>query len=135
MADIHEALMTYLLAQPGLTALVGRRIRYDNRDQEDALPAVAIIDVSNVFLHTHDGQLAVEEPNLQCTAYAKTRSGAIAVSAQIRSALQDYQGAMSGLRVQKIELLRERTGPVTTGDGVVDLYATDLEFEITYEKE
>jgi hypothetical protein len=133
--NIREALMTYLLAQSALTTLVGRRIRYDERDQEDALPAVGIIDVSNVFLHTHEGQIEVEMPVMQVTAYATTRAGSIVISELVKTALQDYQGSMSGLVVQKIELQSENTGLITTPDGVVRVYATDLELEITYEKE
>jgi len=133
--NIREALMTYLLAQSALTTLVGRRIRYDERDQEDALPAVGIIDVSNVFIHTHEGQIEVETPIMQITAYAATRNGATAISELVKTALQDYQGSMSGLVVQKIELQSENTGLITTPDGVVRVYATDLELEITYEKE
>ena len=133
--NIREALMTYLLAQSALTTLVGRRIRYDERDQEDALPAVGIIDVSNVFIHTHEGQIEVETPVMQVTAYATTRAGSIVISELVKTALQDYQGSMSGLVVQKIELQSENTGLITTPDGVVRVYATYLELEITYEKE
>ena len=42
MATIDEAIITHLEAQSGLTVLVSQRIRFDQLDQGEILPAVVI---------------------------------------------------------------------------------------------
>lgn len=134
---IKEALIAYLLARPGLTALVSNRIHLHELPQGStlSLPAVVILDVSNVLIHTHEGQLDVEMPIKQFTAYGQTQAAADAVADQLKLALNDYHGTLSGLVIQKIELQSEGTDLVTSSDGTVRVCTADLEYEITYEKE
>ncbi len=132
---IKQALMTYLLASPGVYALVGTRVRYSELQEDDQMPAICIIGVSDVKSRTHDGQLEVETPNIQVTCYDTTELKAELLSDAVKLVLNDHHGIMSGLVVQDIQLLSEGTGPVSVADPMARIYATDLEYEITYEKE
>ena len=133
--EIDEALTTHLLAHAGLTALIAGRFFHDEMPQGTALPAVVCINVSDVKDHTHQGQVTLESPVYQFTAYAETKGAAKAVAAQIKAALSDYTGTMSGLAVKYIKLLNELSTLDASADGLVKVYTTDLEYEINYETE
>jgi len=127
--------MTYLNAYAGLTALVSTRIHYDELPQGEALPSVCVIQVSDVKSHLLTGQCTLERPMYQFTAYAATKAGARAVANQLKAALNDYHGTLSGIVVQKVELQNELSSLETSTDGTVHVYTTDLEYEVNYQKE
>lgn len=133
--EFDEAFMAYLLAQSALTALVGNRVYYDDEPQNSDLPCVVIIYVSDVLLHTMDGQSETEQPMIQLTAKAETRKQARAVSKQIEAALCDYVGTMSGLTVQYITLENRLPGKEVSSDGLREVHLVDLEFQIIFNKE
>jgi hypothetical protein len=133
--EIEEAVMAHLKAHAGLAALVGSRIHYDELVQDEALPAVGIIQVSDVKQHFLTGQSKLEQPIYQFTAYAETKAAARAVANQLKAALADCHGTLSGIVVQKIELQNELSSLETRPDGTVKVYAIDLEFEVTFIKE
>jgi hypothetical protein len=57
------------------------------------------------------------------------------VANQLKAALVDCHGTLSGIVVQKIELQTELSSLETRPDGTVKVYAIDLEFEVTFIKE
>ena len=132
--DIEEALTTYLLAQTGLTALIDRRFSFGDAPQNQALPYVVCITISDVKDHTLRAQSELEGPVYQLTVYAATRRAARAVARQIKAALQDFTGEMSGVKVQYIQLLNELTSTEEIAD-TRRAHICDLEFEINYLKE
>ena len=134
MPEIEEALVAHLLAQPGLTALIGNRLYPDLLEDDTSLPAVVYLNVSDTKDHTLAGQLDLESPVIQFTAYATTKAGAKAVAAQLKTALSDYHGTLSGVPVQYIKLLNELSSSSTTADGMVRVFTTDLEFEVNFER-
>ena len=136
--ELEEAITSHLLSRPGLTALIDRRFYFDELPAEWTLktgPAVVCLQVSDIKLHTHDGQLALESPLYQFTAYASTKLAVKAVATQIKAALCDYKGDMGGLYAQYVRLMNELTGLETSADGAIKVHTTDLEFEFNYEKE
>lgn len=70
----------------------------------------------------------------QFTAYDTTKLGAKAVAKQLKSALQDYHGTLSGIVIQHIRLENELSTLDTSPDGTIKTYTTDLEFEISYDR-
>jgi hypothetical protein len=138
--SIEEAITAYLLSRPGLTALIGTRFHFDELEQDKPnespkLPAVVCSRVSDVKTHTLTGQLTLERPVFQFTALAKTKAACRAVTDQMKAALVDYQGTLSGIEIQKIELQNEMNGLEKSSDGTMKIYTEDLEFEINYVKE
>jgi hypothetical protein len=130
--EIEEALVAYLLAKPGLTVLISSRLYPDEIPQSDPLPAVYYIDISDAKIHTLTGQSSLERPMKQFTVCAATKSSAKAVAKQLKIALVDYQGSMSGIEIQKIELQNELSNLEKSSDGTVRTFTHDLEFEINY---
>ena len=54
---------------------------------------------------------------IQFSAYATTKASARAISNQIKAALSDYSGTMSGITIQYIKLVNEMSTAETSGDG------------------
>lgn len=133
--EIEEALVARLLAWPGLTALIGQRLYPEEIPQNDSLPAVFYLDISDNKVHTLTGIHRVEQPIKQFTVYAATKASAKAVANQIKLALSDYQGTLSGVQVQWIKLINELANQYKSSDGVIRTFTHDLEFQIYYEKE
>jgi len=130
--EIDEALRTYLLTQAGLTALISQRIFPNELPQGITLPAVTYIQISDIKEHTLTGQLELEHPMIQYTVYAALPSTARPVANQIKSAMKDYSGTLSGLVIQKMELQNELSGLESSSDGTIKTYTVDLEYEINY---
>lgn len=133
--EIDEALLAYLLSQSGLTALIDRRLYPDERPQGSDLPAVSYMYVSDVKDHTLTAQQKLESPMIQFTSYASTRAQARAVSNQVKTALADYAGTLSGLEVQYIKLVNELPSTERNADGTVLVRTVDQEYEINFVKE
>lgn len=136
---IEDALTAYIKAFSGITAIITAagetRFYFDEIPLGKTLPAIVCRCISDVKTHTHQGQSSAESPNYQFTAYASTRSAARALAEQIKTALSDYSGAMSGLTIQYITLLNELPDTLTSADGSVKVCAVVLEFQIIYNRE
>ena len=130
--EIEEALIARLLAQSGLTALIGRRLFPEEIPQNTIMPAVSMIKISDVKDHALTGQLQNESPIFQFTSFAETKASARAVTNQIKTALVDYSGDLSGIQVEHIKLLTEVSNLETSADGLIRVHTEDLEFEINF---
>lgn len=133
--ELEEALTSYLLGYPGLAALIDDKLYPDELPQGIKLPTIIYSKISDVKDHTLVGQNRLESPMLQFTAFAETKTAARAIANQLKAALCDFQGMMSGLEVQYIKLENEITSHERTPDGTLKIYAEILEFEINYVKE
>lgn len=134
--EIEEALKTYLGTKAGLTALVSTRIYpYERPKSVTDLPMVTYSLVSDVKEHTLTGQFEMESPIYQFTAYGTTLSSAKNVANQLKTALCDYQGTLSGIEVQAVLLMNEFCSLESSEDGRQRVYSIDLEFEVNFIKE
>lgn len=128
--EIYEALTTYLLTQTGLTALIGNRIYPDEAPEGETLPYVVYINISDVKDHLFTGQQTLERPVYQYTVYAADKDAASDVAEQIKAALSEYSGTMSGITVQYIGLMNE----LPSRDRELKIYYHDLEYEVFFIK-
>ena len=103
---IEEALMTYLLTQSGLTALVSNRIYFLKLPQTPKLPAVVIQKIDSPKLHGFSADYGAMT-RIQVTSWALSYSGASAIQEQIRASTQNYMnqtmGGAGGVPVKNIE--------------------------------
>lgn len=86
MTHIEESLVTRLLAEPTLTALVGQRIEPVISSQDTALPALSYQMISRQAEQTHDGP-AISRPRIQLTAIGATYTQVVNVLAACKTAL------------------------------------------------
>ncbi len=94
---IEEALYSYLSTYAGLAALVGTRIYPLVLPQNPTLPAITYQKVSRA------GERAMSSPSprvtrsrFQFSCWGTTYGSVKDVAAQLKAALQDYQGLMGG---------------------------------------
>ena len=130
--DIEAALRAYLLTKTALTALISTRIYPDDISDGAALPCVVYLKVSDIPDYTHDGISSLRGPTIQFSAYATTKAAARSISKQIKAALCDFAGTLSGVRIQYIKLINELSSLETLTIGKA--YVEDLEFEVIYEE-
>lgn len=127
--EIEEALVAYLKTK-NIT-----KIYPDEIPQNVNLPAATYIKISDIKDHYLTGICELERPIFQFTAYAFTKSAAKTWAKSIKTALNDYQGTLSGIEIQKIELQNELSNLETSPDGTTRVFTEDLEFEINFIKE
>lgn len=132
--EIEEALMIRLKTTSALTALIAQRIFPDEAPQDTILPYLVYLTVSDVKVHTLTGQYDQEAPMIQFTAYAATKPSARAVAIQVKAALSDFQGTLSGIYFSCIRLQNEMSSLFTSPDGTVRAYTSDLEYEVNFSK-
>ena len=93
---IEQALMTFLLAQTGITGYVGRRIYFNQAKQATAKPYLVIKKISGPREHSHDGSCGLAHPRFQFSCFAKEYGDAKNAIAAIQTALDGYSGTMGG---------------------------------------
>jgi len=93
---IEQALMTYLLAQTGITDLVGDRIHFVIAPQDVAKPYLVVTKVDSPEVSSHDGPSGLSHPRFQFSSFATTYSSAKTISAALKTALDGYSGTMGG---------------------------------------
>ena len=130
--DVDAALRAHLLTKTALTALISTRIYPDDISDGAALPCVVYLKVSDIPDYTHDGISGLRGPTIQFSAYATTKAVARSISAQIKAALCDFKGTLSGVNIQYIKLINELSSLETLTIGKA--YVEDLEFEVYYEE-
>jgi hypothetical protein len=132
--ELEEALTAYLFDYPGLVSLIGDKLYPDELPQGVNLPAVIYSKVSDVKQHTLVGQNRLERPMFEFSAFAGSKKAARAVANQLKLALCDFQGVLSGLDIQYIRLENELSNLERSSDGTLKIYTELLEFEINYLK-
>ena len=95
---IEQAIMTYLMAQSGITGLVGTRIHYVQAPQDVEKPFLVVTKVSGIREHSHDGSSKLAHPRFQFSIFAETYSAAKAITSVLQAALQGYTGILRGRR-------------------------------------
>ena len=134
MPEITVALTTYILAQTGITSLIDRRFFYDYLPQGTKYPAIVGLNISDVKLHTLTEQLPLEQPMIQFTAYAETKAEVQSIASQLKTALSDYQGTLSGIEVDYIKLANELSTVEILADGTTKINMIDLEYEVNFQR-
>lgn len=92
MSRIDEGLYTYLVAQSGLTALVGRRIWPQRAREATELPYVVYERAGDERPHTMGSDTAPTRTTYLFSCYGQTYDSAHDVAEQIETALNHYSG-------------------------------------------
>lgn len=108
MTTIEDALVTYVNANAGITALQSTRF-YPKLPQNPTLPASVYQDISTPRVMSHSGYSNLAMPRKQITIFATTYASAKAVADAFRAALIGFKGTMSGIRIDAIYLADERS--------------------------
>jgi hypothetical protein len=127
--SIESALYGYLSGYAGLTALVGARVYPLNLPPKPTLPAVTYQKVSGKPLHTMGNNKAADRKRFQFTCWGASYGDATAVAAQVKAALDGYDGVTGGVTVRGIQLENE----LDDHDPETGRYLTILDFMVLHE--
>jgi hypothetical protein len=104
---IREALLDYLGADAGVTALVSGRIYWKRRPQGSGLPAIVCARITGGYGHTLDSGSGHAQPIIQISAVGETNASAEAVAEAIRDCMQGAAGLWGDTRVTSVLLRNE----------------------------
>ena len=105
MADVAIGVRAYLLAESGITDLVGQRIYTDQLPQRATMPAI----VMNQLFATHDHQLSdlagLAHARIQLECYAATRLVANSILEAIRACgIITHKGTTNDVDVRGVRI-------------------------------
>lgn len=96
---IQDELMTYLLSQTGLTALVGTRIYPFQLDENPVLPSIVYLIHQTDHVHTLTGSAGYARSMFCFRIISTVYDDCILIAEQLRNALQAYRGVLTTIRV------------------------------------
>ena len=99
MADIPLDARTFLIANAGLTALIGTRIYPSVLPQTPTLPAVVYQTISDVREMLHDGPQGLPVARIQYDCWGVSYTSARNTANALRTAADGYRGAMGASAV------------------------------------
>jgi hypothetical protein len=133
---IETAIKTHLLAQTGVTALVGDRIYYQGEvPQRATAPYLVISMISAVRVQTREINTNLARPHLQFSAFASTYGAAKNLLDAVYAVLQGYKGTMGGVGgVNVHSALYQDQSELDRGDST-GLYGLADDYEIWHGQE
>lgn len=114
---MEEALVSFLLADTGITDLVGTRVDFFSSDQAREDPRIVIQLVGKQPQYADDGEVGLTRQRVQCDTYAESRAGALAIARALFARLSAVSQTYSGVGFKTIELEDENAGPEKLDDG------------------
>ena len=102
--DICTVLAAKLIADAGVSALVGSRVRPIVLDQRDTVPAIVYSLVNQEGWHSLQGGTTCARSRVQFFAYGNTITEAINVSDAIMASLDGYRGQTQDIFVSSCML-------------------------------
>lgn len=93
---LEEAIRAHLVANGGVSALIGTRLYPLVLPQDPTYPAIVLTRVSGVREHSHDGPSLLSTSRLQLDCIAPTAAAAKNVADKVRLALDGFRGTMGG---------------------------------------
>lgn len=132
---MEEALIALLLANSGLTDLVGTRVYIGKRPQnESTLPAVLLSKVSAPRDYDFDGATGLIESRFQCDCYGNSYGSAKLAARALMVVVNGYSGTQSGVIIQKISIDSERDSNETESNADRHLFRTSIDLLIWHDE-
>lgn len=126
---MEEQLTNHLLAQAGLTALVGDRITWSRRAQGAALPAVVLNIISRTPGYSMEAVSGAVEQRVQVDCWGATYGDARGVARQITESLSGVRVTVAGVNFLGSFKDGDRDS-FEQGAGDEPLYRVNLDFII-----
>lgn len=103
MSLVEEALVSILRNNAAVAALVSTRIYPVMIPQGATLPVIEYRQLSGQKEHSHDANADLARPRYQFTAISASYSQAKTLAAAIVAALDNYQGTVSGVKIDAVQ--------------------------------
>lgn len=126
---MEEALVAFLLADAGLSALVSDRITWGSRPQASALPAVVLHRIDGLRSYSADGPSGLVSSRVQVDCWGASYGSAKGLGRAVIARLSGYVGTTGGVQFQAAFAIDERDG-YERGDSGADIYRSSIDFDI-----
>lgn len=124
---MEAALITRLLANDGLSGLVGNRINWGERVQGEPLPAITMMIVSSGRRYNHGGVDGTSDPRVQFDIFGNTMNEARIIRDALKEAIEVRQ-TVQGISFS-VSLLDAERGPLIEDvGGGKKVYRYSLDF-------
>ena len=130
---MEEALIAKLLADAGVSALVGARVYPGMRPQAGLLPAVVFNMISKNPSYSDDGEDGITEARVQLDCWGATYTDAKKAARAVTAALSAFDGMMSGVRFRYMTLDLEHDMQETGANADSYPFRTSLDFIVVYD--
>ena len=105
---MESALAAYLLAQTGLTSLVGQRITWARRDQGSALPAIVLHRIDGARDYHHAGASGLITSRVQVDCWAASFPSAKGLARAVEAAISGGRFTQGLVRFDALLISDER---------------------------
>lgn len=135
MADVIEAVRTYLLSQSSVTDVIGQRMYLDRLKQNATLPAATIAIASEIHDHTVSNRSGIVWSRLQieCFSLSRITSNTLA-TAIYKSGIAGVKGLTNGVNIRGVDVEDgRRCYTIDDNDGGDDhQYVTQFDLRVCY---
>jgi len=126
--NIEDGLFYYLTNNAGVSAIVGTRVYPLVMAQKTTLPAVTYQTTALRPDRSLDGNTGRMTATIQINAWAETHVAVKSLAEALRTALNDYSGAMGSDTIQRSRVLNETDG----WDEDTGFYRVSMQITIVY---
>jgi hypothetical protein len=128
MAELEQALYTYLQTQSGVTNLVSTRVHPLRLPQEVTLPAVSFQKISAERPHAMGADPGIVFARIQFDSWNTTLLATYSVAAALRTALSRYSGTHDSVVILDIFLEDEES----VDEDQVDLFRVSQDYLVMH---
>lgn len=139
--DIETALVAYLKARTGLTALIGGSsprvypgLVPESRGNDDNYPALTYQIISALSDVAHDGPTGLTNTRIQIVAWARTYPAAVAIRNQLHDAMTGFKGIWGTLNIGACFKADEGDMPepplAAPGNAAARVYGKRMDFRV-----
>lgn len=112
---MEAAIISLLLADAGIAAIVGTRVHPNSRPQGSAFPSITVLSISGGPEYADDGETGHDVRRVQVDCWSMTYTEAKGLAAAVRNVLSFFHGTTSGIffaitTLEDIRDLREGGG-------------------------
>lgn len=105
---MEEGVISYLLSDSTVQALVSNRVFPGSRPQGSQLPAITIYRISGAPIYADDGEAGLDESRVQIDCWGETYSEAKQTARAVRDRLSGFVGPSGGITFQYLLIDSER---------------------------
>lgn len=131
MASAHAAVYALLAGDATLSAIVGARIYVSRAPQDATLPYLVFDEAEAERIRSLSGDLGYVSSVVDVSAFASTRTEALAAGNAAREAVNDFRGTSGSTVVTLLAVTREQDLHIPPSDGgEVGTFERALELEL-----
>jgi hypothetical protein len=130
---MEEALLAYLLAQSGVSSLVGTRAHWGKRPQGEALPGFVMQVISRTPSYVYEGGSDLAEARVQIDCYGANYKAARLLARAVRAPLDGVRFTQSSIRFEAFSLSERDLNEAGTTDAE-RTFRVSMDFQIYHQE-